>query len=91
MFAERRRLADAPLPPVVVGVVGEAVAALVERGEPASGMDEPSSYVYEDGRPLPAHDMTDHFRCGMLQIARAAGKADRTWLERTVRDLVGDG
>ncbi|MFG2832484.1 PadR family transcriptional regulator [Streptomyces sp. NPDC048434] len=53
-------------------------------------MDEPGSYFYEDGRPLRAREMTDHFRRGMLQLANATSRADRAWLERTIGELVCD-
>lgn len=53
-------------------------------------MDEPGSYFYEDGRPLRVRDMTDRFRRGMLQLADATSKADRAWLQRTIRELERD-
>lgn len=50
-------------------------------------MNQPASYFYENGRPLRTAEMNDRFRKGMLTLAAATSRADRTWLETTIADL----
>ncbi|NUU25411.1 MAG: PadR family transcriptional regulator [Streptomycetaceae bacterium] len=50
-------------------------------------LNTPASYFYADGEPVRAEAVEDRFRRGMLTIARATSKADRTWLEQTIAEL----
>ncbi|WP_084960075.1 PadR family transcriptional regulator [Thermoactinospora rubra] len=50
-------------------------------------LEQPSSFFYEDGRPVRAEEVADPFRRGMLLIARATGKAEIEWLRRTIEEL----
>ncbi|GES32578.1 PadR family transcriptional regulator [Streptomyces angustmyceticus] len=50
-------------------------------------LTEPSSYFYEDGRPLRAEDFDDPYRRGMLSIARATSAAELAWLHETLAVL----
>lgn len=53
-------------------------------------LKEPASFFYEDGKPLPAEEMPDMFRRGMLLLARATSRADTAWLEETIAELAQD-
>ncbi|QIS13534.1 PadR family transcriptional regulator [Nocardia arthritidis] len=48
---------------------------------------EPSSFFYEGDRPLPAEEVDDPYRRGMLRIARATTKTEMDWLTATLREL----
>jgi DNA-binding PadR family transcriptional regulator len=50
-------------------------------------LEQPASFFYEGDRPLPARDLTDPYRRGMLLIARATSRAEREWLHEV---LAGD-
>ncbi|QKW20365.1 PadR family transcriptional regulator [Kitasatospora sp. NA04385] len=50
---------------------------------------QPSSFFYDDGRPLAAEELDDPFRQGLLAVARATSRAELDWLERTLADLAG--
>ncbi|MDI2131052.1 PadR family transcriptional regulator [Yinghuangia seranimata] len=50
-------------------------------------MDKPASFFYADGKPLRAEQFDDPFRRGMLTLARATSKSDRTWLRETIAEL----
>ncbi|MET9339525.1 PadR family transcriptional regulator [Nonomuraea sp. NPDC003804] len=54
-------------------------------------LDRPTSFFYEDGRPLRAEETPDPFHRGMLLIARATGTAERDWLRATIAELTGSG
>lgn len=47
-------------------------------------LDEPSSFFYEDDRPLAATNVGDPYRKGMLLIARATSRAERSWLREVL-------
>ena len=47
-------------------------------------LEEPSSFFYEDGSPLAAKDVGDPYRRGMLLIARATSRAERSWLHEVL-------
>jgi DNA-binding PadR family transcriptional regulator len=49
----------------------------------------PASFFYEGERPITAEELSDPFRAGMLQIARATTEAELTWLESTLATLGG--
>ncbi|WP_405016124.1 PadR family transcriptional regulator [Kitasatospora sp. NBC_00070] len=48
---------------------------------------EPSSFFYDGARPLPAEEITDPFRSGILLIARATSRAETAWLHDTLAGL----
>lgn len=50
-------------------------------------LDAPTSFFYDEGRPVRAEEAADLFREGMLRVARATGEAERTWLEEAVERL----
>jgi len=50
-------------------------------------LEQPSSFFYEGDRPLPAEELDDPFRQGMLTIARATSKAELGWLRETLAAL----
>ncbi|MBT2408759.1 MULTISPECIES: hypothetical protein [unclassified Streptomyces] len=43
-------------------------------------LDEPASFFYDGETPLCAERVTDPHRRGMLVTARAASRAERTWI-----------
>ncbi|SNX57864.1 DNA-binding PadR family transcriptional regulator [Streptomyces sp. TLI_55] len=50
-------------------------------------LDTPTSFFYDEGRPVRAEEAADLFREGMLRVARATGAAERTWLEEAIERL----
>ncbi|GII27355.1 PadR family transcriptional regulator [Planotetraspora mira] len=52
-------------------------------------LELPSSFFYEDGRPVRAENVDDPFRQGLLTIARATSEAELHWLRTTLTDLGG--
>ncbi|WP_214412270.1 PadR family transcriptional regulator [Sphaerisporangium fuscum] len=50
-------------------------------------LEEPSSFFYEDGRPVRAEEVPDPFRQGLLIIARATSAAELNWLHATLTTL----
>ncbi|MFJ3640803.1 PadR family transcriptional regulator [Streptomyces sp. NPDC090108] len=67
----------------------EAQAAVLRRR--LAFLEEPSSFFYDGDRPLPAEEMTDPFRRGVLTIARATSRAELAWLRDTLTSLGGFG
>ncbi|MET7286355.1 PadR family transcriptional regulator [Streptomyces sp. NPDC005573] len=67
----------------------EAQAAVLRRR--LAFLEEPSSFFYDGDRPLPAEEMTDPFRRGVLTIARATSRAELAWLRDTLTSLGGVG
>jgi len=49
-------------------------------------LEEPTSFFYDDDRPLRAEEVADPYRRGMLLTARAVSSAERAWL----REALGD-
>jgi DNA-binding PadR family transcriptional regulator len=47
-------------------------------------LEEPASFFYDNERPLPAEEVADPYRRGMLLTARATSRAERTWLRETL-------
>ena len=47
-------------------------------------LETPSSFFYDEGRPVRAEETGDLFREGMLRVARATGEAERSWLREAV-------
>ncbi|ELS51561.1 putative PadR-like family transcriptional regulator [Streptomyces viridochromogenes Tue57] len=45
--------------------------------------------VYDGDRPLRPEELDDPFPRGVLTIARAASRAELTWLGRTIASLDG--
>ncbi|MFF8596668.1 PadR family transcriptional regulator [Streptomyces sp. NPDC015220] len=43
-------------------------------------LEEPASFFHDGDRPLGADDTDDPYRRGMLTIARATSRAERSWL-----------
>lgn len=52
-------------------------------------LEEPASFFYDGDRPLPAEELDDPFRRGILTIARATSRAELTWLRETIAALNG--
>jgi DNA-binding PadR family transcriptional regulator len=50
-------------------------------------LEQPSSFFYEDDRPIRAEDVDDPFRRGILTIARATSEAEFHWLCATLAEL----
>ncbi|MGW3116410.1 PadR family transcriptional regulator [Streptomyces sp. NPDC001107] len=50
-------------------------------------LQTPSSFFYDDGRPVRAEETDDLFREGMLRVARATGEAERAWLREAIARL----
>lgn len=50
-------------------------------------LEAPSSFFYEEGRPVRMEETDDLFRRGMLRIARATGQAERSWLREAIKEL----
>jgi DNA-binding PadR family transcriptional regulator len=50
-------------------------------------LEEPASFFYDGDRPLPAEELDDPFRRGILTIARATSRAELSWLRATLRSL----
>ncbi|MFI1329176.1 PadR family transcriptional regulator [Streptomyces sp. NPDC020845] len=48
---------------------------------------QPTSFFYDDDRPLRAEEIEDPFRRGILTIARATNQAEQSWLRRTLDSL----
>ncbi|MFF5209759.1 PadR family transcriptional regulator [Streptosporangium sp. NPDC000396] len=63
----------------------EAQAAVLRRR--LAFLEQPSSFFYEDGRPVRAEDVEDPFRQGILAIARATGEAEFRWLRAMLAKL----
>lgn len=63
---------------------GEQAAVLRRRLE---FLETPSSFFYDDGRPVRAEETGDLFREGMLRVARATGEAERAWLREAIDRL----
>ncbi|MEV6399167.1 PadR family transcriptional regulator [Streptomyces sp. NPDC051907] len=47
-------------------------------------LEEPASFFHEGDRPLGAEETDDPYRRGMLTIARATSRAERTWLREVL-------
>ncbi|MFF2523238.1 PadR family transcriptional regulator [Streptomyces liangshanensis] len=47
-------------------------------------LEAPASFFYQGDTPLAAEDVADPYRRGMLLIARAVSRAERTWLHKTL-------
>jgi hypothetical protein len=47
-------------------------------------LEEPASFFHDGDRLLSADDTDDPYRRGMLVIARATGRAERSWLRETL-------
>lgn len=54
-------------------------------------LEQPSSFFYDDDRPLRAEELDDPFRQGVLTIARATSKAELGWLRATLTRLDAGG
>ncbi|MEU9987786.1 PadR family transcriptional regulator [Streptomyces sp. NPDC048045] len=54
-------------------------------------LEEPASFFYDGDRPLPAEEVDDPFRRGVLTIARATSRAELAWLRDTLRSLEAVG
>lgn len=52
-------------------------------------LEEPASFFYDGDRPLPAEELDDPFRRGILTIARATSRAELAWLRDTLASLDG--
>ncbi|MFF3645028.1 PadR family transcriptional regulator [Streptomyces sp. NPDC002564] len=52
-------------------------------------LEEPASFFYDGERPLPAEEVDDPFRRGILTIARATSRAELAWLRETLASLEG--
>lgn len=52
---------------------------------------QPTSFFYDDDRPLRAEEVEDPFRRGILTIARATSQAEQSWLRRTLDSLRAAG
>ncbi|WP_248960370.1 PadR family transcriptional regulator [Sphaerisporangium perillae] len=65
----------------------QAQAAVLRRR--LAFLEQPSSFFYEDGRPIRAEDVDDPFRQGLLTIARATSEAELHWLHATLTRLEG--
>lgn len=50
-------------------------------------LSEPASFFSSGGKPVRSKDVTDPFRQGMFTIAKATGRAEKEWLEKTITDL----
>jgi DNA-binding PadR family transcriptional regulator len=50
-------------------------------------LEEPASFFYDGDRPLPAEELDDPFRRGILTIARATSRAELSWLRETLGSL----
>ncbi|GAA2105089.1 PadR family transcriptional regulator [Streptomyces albiaxialis] len=50
-------------------------------------LERPSSFFYEGDRPLPAEEVEDPFRKGLLTIARATSEAELRWLKGALKAL----
>jgi DNA-binding PadR family transcriptional regulator len=50
-------------------------------------LEQPSSFFYDDDRPLRAEELDDPFRQGVLTIARATSEAELGWLRVTLTRL----
>ncbi|MEU1815787.1 PadR family transcriptional regulator [Streptomyces roseifaciens] len=60
-------------------------AAVLERR--LAFLQQPASFFYAGDRPLPAEEIEDPFRRGVLTIARATSRAELTWLRETIGSL----
>ncbi|MGW0995298.1 PadR family transcriptional regulator [Streptomyces sp. NPDC002523] len=54
-------------------------------------LEEPASFFYDGDRPLPAEELEDPFRRGVLTIARATSRAELAWLRDTLGSLEAVG
>ncbi|WP_353942106.1 PadR family transcriptional regulator [Streptomyces sp. HUAS MG91] len=53
-------------------------------------LETPTSFFYDaEGRPVRAEEPDDLFRRGMLEVARATGRAERAWLREALTALDG--
>ncbi|MET9732608.1 PadR family transcriptional regulator [Streptomyces sp. NPDC006458] len=50
-------------------------------------LEQPASFFYDGDRPLPAEELDDPFRQGILTIARATSRTELTWLRATLGSL----
>lgn len=50
-------------------------------------LNQPASFFYAGDRPLSAEDQPDPFRRGMLTIARAQRRAEKSWLTDMLDEL----
>ncbi|MCH0566398.1 MULTISPECIES: PadR family transcriptional regulator [unclassified Streptomyces] len=50
-------------------------------------LQEPTSFFYRNGEPVPAEEAGDLFRQGLLRVARATGEAERAWLTEAIAEL----
>ncbi|CAM5332410.1 PadR family transcriptional regulator [Streptomyces abikoensis] len=62
-------------------------AAVLERR--LAFLQQPASFFYAGDRPLPAEEIEDPFRRGVLAIARATSRAELAWLRETIGSLRG--
>ncbi|MFG2072832.1 DNA-binding transcriptional regulator, PadR family [Nonomuraea maritima] len=63
---------------------GEQAAVLRRR---LTFLEEPTSFFYDDDRPMAAEDFDDPFRQGLLTIAHATSQAELAWLRDTIEHL----
>jgi DNA-binding PadR family transcriptional regulator len=47
-------------------------------------LETPASFFYDGGRPLPAEEVADPYRRGMLLMARSISRAERGWLHQVL-------
>ncbi|MFV0126296.1 PadR family transcriptional regulator [Streptomyces sp. HMX112] len=47
-------------------------------------LEQPASFFHDGDRPLGADDIDDPYRRGMLTIARATSRAERSWLREVL-------
>ncbi|WP_161301117.1 PadR family transcriptional regulator [Streptomyces sp. SID5785] len=47
-------------------------------------LEQPASFFHDGDRPLGADDTDDPYRRGMLTIARATSRAERSWLQEAL-------
>jgi DNA-binding PadR family transcriptional regulator len=47
-------------------------------------LERPASFFHDGDRPLGAEDLADPYRRGMLTIARATSRAERSWLREVL-------
>lgn len=53
-------------------------------------LTQPASFFHRAGAPVRIDDEPDRYRKGMLVMARATQRAERAWLEETLRELRGE-
>jgi DNA-binding PadR family transcriptional regulator len=50
-------------------------------------LQQPASFFTSGGRLVRSKEVADPFRQGMFAIAKATGRAEKEWLEKTIADL----